>query len=511
MTNSGDDRSLAEKAKQALQQGRPDRAAAVLARARENLPRDVSTLRTLADVALVLGDGASAADFLESAIAAHGSAPAPASWYRILGETRTLQGRLDEALVAFRATLAEAPDDVDTWRWMARVLRAVNDLPAMVAACRRIVALASDDWQAHAELGAALTETRAFDEAAAAFEAAAARAPDAPTVIVGRARLDLHGGRRAQAIAALEACVSRHPSHVPARAAWGLALRQDRRFDDAAAAYRQAIDLAPSDATLWCGLGRTLLEAGRANEASQIATSYLARRPGHAGALALDALARVALGDEEAAARLLDHDRFVVRRTLPLPDGFADLGSFNDALAHAASTHPTLHRAPLSHATAAGLHSGSLLIAPPQAIKALQQALRIAVADYCRALPDWPDHPFVARCPSSAFFDLWCVVMERGGHQVPHIHPEAWLSGVYYPRLPDAVRAGAGPDGWLAFGEPDHEFPRRAEPRIVHVRPEEGLLVLFPSYFYHRTLPFDADGIRISVAFDLIPTDDARP
>lgn len=421
-----------------------------------------------------------------------------------------MQGRLDEALVALRAALAISPDDLDTWRWMARVLRAVNDLPATVAACRQIVALAPDEWQAHAELGAALTETRAFEDAVAAFDLAAALAPDAPAVVVGRARLDIFLGRRAEALAALATCVSRHPAHVAARAALALGLRQERRFEEATAVYRQAVDLAPSDATLWCGLGRTLLEAGRAEDARATATAYLARRRGHAGALALEALAHVALGDEQAAARLLDHDRFVVRRTLPVPDGFADLASFNRALAETASTHPTLHRAPLSHATAEGLHSGSLLVDPPPAgaVKGLQQALRVAVADYCRALPAWPDHPFVARQPRSAFFDLWCVVMERGGHQVPHIHPEAWLSGVYYPRLPETVRAGPGPAGWLGFGEPDHEFPRRAEPRIVHVRPEEGLLVLFPSYFYHRTVPFDADGIRISVAFDLIPTDE---
>ena len=37
------------------------------------------------------------------------------------------------------------------------------------------------------------------------------------------------------------------------------------------------------------------------------------------------------------------------------------------------------------------------------------------------------------------------------------------------------------------------------------VRPEEGLLVLFPSYFYHRTIPFDDPGTRISIAFDVVP------
>lgn len=507
MTGRGDERALAESAKEALRQGHPEQAAALLKEARQRLPRDPASLRTLVDVALVLGDGSGAADLLDAAIAAHGSATAPPAWYRLLGETRAVEGRLDEAIRAFRATLAAWPDDVDTWRWTARILRAVNDLPAALVACRRIVDLAPDDWQARVELANILTETRAFDEAAAWLDEAAARANDAPPLIVARARLDLQRGRRTEAIAALEVCVARHPSHVPALAALALGLRHERRFNEALGIFRQAIDLAPADPTLWCGLGRTLLEAGRAGEARGTAAAYLRRRRGHAGALALEALALLALGDEEGVSRLLDHDRFVVRRRLPVPEGFADLASFNAALGATARAHPTLHRAPVSHATAAGLHSGSLLIDPPLVIKSFQQALRASVADYYQGLPDLPEHPFVSRRPASAFFDIWCVVMERGGHQIPHIHPEAWLSGVYYPELPDVLRAGTGPEGWLAFGEPDHDFPRQVDPHIVHVRPEAGLLVLFPSYFYHRTIPFEAEGTRVSVAFDLIPTD----
>ncbi len=36
------------------------------------------------------------------------------------------------------------------------------------------------------------------------------------------------------------------------------------------------------------------------------------------------------------------------------------------------------------------------------------------------------------------------------------------------------------------------------------IRPETGLLVLFPSFFWHRTIPFQGGGKRISIAFDLI-------
>jgi uncharacterized protein (TIGR02466 family) len=472
----------------------------------EQSPRDPHVLRTLADVALVLQDFASAADLVEGAIAHHRAGAAPATWYRVLGETRTMQGKLGAAIRAFRSALAAAPNDADTWRWLGRVLRTVGDLPGAIAASRQVLELIPDDWRARSDLGVLLTEMRAFDEAAVLFDQAAARAGGAPAIIVSKAKLDARRGRADDAIAALESCVARHPKHTPAMAALAHVLRDERRFDEALAAFRSALALAPTEASLWCGLGRTLLENGQSDEALVVASSYLARRPGYSGALALESLARLGIGDAEGAEHLLDYDRFVVSRELPLPDGFADLTSFNAALAATAAAHPTLLRAPLSHATASGLHSGSLLVEPHESTIALQTSLNVAVADYCRALPHLPGHPFVSHQPKSAFFDIWCVVLERGGHQIPHIHPEAWLSGVYYAELPQAVRAGPGPHGWLEFGDADRAFPRRVEPRIVRVQPKEGLLVLFPSYFYHRTIPFDTDGTRISVAFDLVPT-----
>ena len=36
------------------------------------------------------------------------------------------------------------------------------------------------------------------------------------------------------------------------------------------------------------------------------------------------------------------------------------------------------------------------------------------------------------------------------------------------------------------------------------VRPEEGLIVLFPSYFYHRTVPTESADMRVSIAFDVL-------
>lgn len=87
-----------------------------------------------------------------------------------------------------------------------------------------------------------------------------------------------------------------------------------------------------------------------------------------------------------------------------------------------------------------------------------------------------------------------------------HIHPSAWLSGVYYVQLPElASQTGQGEAGWIEFGRPPEHFHCTVEPEVRAIRPEPGLMLLFPSYFYHRTMPFESAGLRISISFDVHP------
>jgi uncharacterized protein (TIGR02466 family) len=98
------------------------------------------------------------------------------------------------------------------------------------------------------------------------------------------------------------------------------------------------------------------------------------------------------------------------------------------------------------------------------------------------------------------------VVLENQGHQIPHIHPSAWMSGVYYVSVPDSVAASTeSTAGWIEFGQPPDHYHGKTPPQLTLVKPQAGFLVLFPSYFYHRTIPFDAAGRRISIAFDVLP------
>jgi uncharacterized protein (TIGR02466 family) len=100
---------------------------------------------------------------------------------------------------------------------------------------------------------------------------------------------------------------------------------------------------------------------------------------------------------------------------------------------------------------------------------------------------------------------LWGTILKAGGHQEPHIHQTAWLSGVYYARLPEKIHCNdPSRSGWIEFGQPPARYPCKAEYPLECLCPREGMLVMFPSHLFHRTIPLRGDETRISFAFDLI-------
>ena len=496
---------MATSAREALRVGSAAEARDLARRAMAAEPRNPDVLHAVGELALEMGDAATAIDLLTRAIE-RCSPPIPALWHVLLAQALVRGGRLDDAIRTFRTGLAIDPDATAGWLGLARALHGIGDLRGAIDAWQKAIQLDPMAWPPFNDVASAWMEMREWARAEEMFAKAEGLSPGQSIVAVNRATLAQRRGRSNEAIAALEACVGRYPDYAPAHAALGFALRDAHRYGQAVAPLRRATELSPENATYACGLGRALLEAGSAEDALSQATRYLERHPGHSGARALESLTRIALGDVEGVTRLIDHRRFVSAAKLETPPGFDDLAAFNGALAAHAASHRTLMSSPISHATKDGLHSGSLLVEPRGPVAALEQAVGSAATTYWRALSSQGSpHPFVDHRPHSVYLKMWTVVLERGGHQIAHIHPEAWLSGVYYPQIPASMRGGTGPEGWLEFGEPDGSFSARIEVPTYKVRPEEGLLVLFPSYFYHRTIPFDDAGTRISIAFDIVP------
>ncbi len=136
-------------------------------------------------------------------------------------------------------------------------------------------------------------------------------------------------------------------------------------------------------------------------------------------------------------------------------------------------------------------------------IRALRSAVLDAVEGYVAGLPKPdPAHPLLSqrRNRRIRFTGSWSVWLKRKGFHVSHVHPQGWLSSALYVALPPETDPESR-SGWLQIGQPGPELGVEIDP-ISHIKPEPGRLVLFPSWMWHGTIPFQA-GERLSVAFDV--------
>lgn len=93
----------------------------------------------------------------------------------------------------------------------------------------------------------------------------------------------------------------------------------------------------------------------------------------------------------------------------------------------------------------------------------------------------------------------WANVLRDGGYNAIHNHPGAVWSGSYYVSVGTA-RPEPRFNGWIEFQDPR---PANIHGHKQRLRPEPGLLVMFPSWLNHYVNPFRGDGERISIAFNL--------
>lgn len=187
-----------------------------------------------------------------------------------------------------------------------------------------------------------------------------------------------------------------------------------------------------------------------------------------------------------------------------------DLGDRLHDLDGLAAHLRTLHVAKARHldqSVRGGTQTDGALFAriePP--IKALRSVIADVLPDYVNALPAVDhNHPLLShrRDRKPRFAGSWSVRLTGAGFHSNHVHPAGWISSALYISLPDEANRGSGDAGWLVLGEPQDQLNIALEP-TDKVEPRQARLVLFPSYMWHGTRPFEA-GERLSVAFDVAP------
>jgi hypothetical protein len=139
-------------------------------------------------------------------------------------------------------------------------------------------------------------------------------------------------------------------------------------------------------------------------------------------------------------------------------------------------------------------------------IRTLRNAIVAAVAEYIGKLPPSDEgHPLLRerRDRRIRFSGSWSVRLRGGGRHANHVHPHGWISSALYVTVPDKGSSESADAGWFTLGEPPEDLQVELPP-WKKVEPRPARLVLFPSWMWHGTLPFQT-GERLTVAFDVRP------
>lgn len=244
------------------------------------------------------------------------------------------------------------------------------------------------------------------------------------------------------------------------------------------------------------------LAAGKPKQALELAGRMRRMSPINQHGIALTATAWRILGDDRHKA-LNDYERLVRPERLDTPDGWDCLESYlKDLTATLHGLHGTGSHHPIGQSVRGGGQVDGLETSTDPVIKAFFQAVDGPLRRYMDALGK--AGPAGERNTGKyGVSGAWSVKLRPGGRHVSHLHPWGWLSSACYLELPEAVGQG-GREGWLAFGEPG--IPTVPVLEAEHwVKPEPGMLVLFPSYLWHGTVPFGGDQTRLTTAFDVVP------
>ena len=96
---------------------------------------------------------------------------------------------------------------------------------------------------------------------------------------------------------------------------------------------------------------------------------------------------------------------------------------------------------------------------------------------------------------------VWYNICPKGGYNECHVHPGAFLSGVYYLKKPKEsgdINFHDPRKGSLCSREPQHI----ARGSLQEINAKAGDVVIFPGWLEHSVIPNISDEDRISISFN---------
>jgi uncharacterized protein (TIGR02466 family) len=457
---------------------------------------------------------------------------------RLRGALARERGDIGASRSFLQHAAQQAPDDAEVLSEIALTCMAAGDLPGAAHNLHKCLLLDPGSARAAANLGAVLQQRGHINAAINSYKKSLSAEED----IFVRCNLAKALSDTGNFAAALDVCDDTNDTNQPQLLATrgvilldqqcfadardillkatllvaddmalvNLALAQHQTGDVMAAVntLRQASELNPANARAVADLANCLCAMGDYAAAITTCETFLQHYPGERLVLGSYALALHNAGRDSAALALTNCDSLVRVFDCPPPKGIVNVQTMNAMLNDELRADSSRLLNPISKSTTGGEQTGELELERSLALKALQEFIQTSISTTANAFIDQglSEHPVMTPAQGNQSIRAWGTLLSQGGRQTSHMHPLGWLSGVYYSHLPADMNNSDPEAGWLEFNAPPERFHQHKPAQTWRYQPAEGRMILFPSWFWHQTLPFESTDERISIAFDIVPT-----
>ena len=202
-------------------------------------------------------------------------------------------------------------------------------------------------------------------------------------------------------------------------------------------------------------------------------------------------------------------EKFILEFTITPPNGFDSIGDYCQALDEYLQT---LHKGkyqPLEQTLHFGIQTRGNLFDDKHPLithlvnefeRCVQEA-QVRIQKISKEYNNCLYQGFSSQ-PPTYFSGSWSVKLNSNGYHSNHVHPMGWLSSAFYVTLPSESQNEHKKAGWFQVGVPNIELQSKLMP-TRYIKPEIGKLIMFPSFLWHGTVPFQEKEYRLSIAYDV--------
>ena len=297
-----------------------------------------------------------------------------------------------------------------------------------------------------------------------------------------------------------------HPQNLDLHHAHSIILDRTGDEEKAFSLLQQLVKAAPQNARYCIDLANFYIQQGDYSSAISYLETAVKFNPNNQELWAYLSIAW-RLSNNDKYHWLTNLDKFVKVMELPAPPGFKTFADFNKQLQELMFSLHTNKLQPLDQSVRSGSQTqGHLLHRSNQLIDLFKSSMSECINQYLMQLPEDANHPLLARNHKRFVArGSWSVKLEEGGFHANHIHPQGWLSAPSYISIPNEMsKDDETKNGWLKLGETSLNLGER-ESIAREICPEEGQIIIFPSYIWHGTYQLKSTSPRLTIPCDIMP------